>query len=558
MSSAISRGRRSAPMLAVFTVVVASLATAQDAPTDKGNDAREKVRQVYKADYAKLDTPAAKEKLARKLIGVANRFQKDPAKYDALLDEAVELGTAAGSISVVLGVADARFPAGTPENYAYKEEVFQKLGAAELDNKQRLAVADQLSETIKQAVRDAQYAAAQQLAQVAFELSGKLPGAVGETRKEAIQADLVQLEGLVKLAEQVAEARETLKASSDDEPANQLVGAYLCFVAGDWQSGSPYLQRGGGELARLAVQEDNLPKEGKALLKLGDDWFAQAEESQAVYRSALFELAAANYRRCERMVFGADRERVTKQLAAIAKEPAGLLAKPGAPNLTGAPVVAALNPAPATPKAKQPPTPLPKPPASPLAAGGKKEAEPKPADPKDPKKKPVFTLVQAVYGSERDNIDLTKRLKDASKDGLLAVFVQHNMTADKKYGNLYLRLKFGEKIVDQTVGYGKLAFLDARTPITIEGKELKVLDAIYGAGIWGEPSMVDVKDHLIGALDKHPPGTQARWLLLGVKDPVFGVPKVLIIRYAIDGKVFLKSFEEGQPVNLTPMNQAAP
>ncbi|MDB5341613.1 MAG: hypothetical protein JWN70_7232 [Planctomycetaceae bacterium] len=534
MSNAFARMSRLTRVWALVLFCVASIAVAQDAPASKGSDAREKVRQQYKSDYAKLDTPASKDKLARKLIGLANKSQKDPVKRDALLDEAVDLGTSAGSIVVVLAVADARHTAGSPEIYAYKQEIFKKLGATQLDNKQRVDLADRIAYAISQAVHDAQFSSAQNLAELAIELCGMLPATIRDARKPAIETDLRQIEALVKLSEQVAEAQVTLQVTPSDEPANQLVGSYLGFVLGDWTAGRAHLQRGGGELARLAGLDATSPKDGKALMKMGDDWYALAAESETVYRMGLFVQAAAAYRQAEELVAGADRERATKLLAAIGKEPPGILGKLAVPDMTGAPVVASITA------------------AAPEVAAGKESKTKKNGVAKKPVfikkvKQPLITILDADYGG----VNLTQRMQAAANGGLLVVCVDKSMAEVEQDGVLSLRWQIGNDVKEQTYKDKEIVFIDGRKLPLNKIKGLEILEIFYGTGIWGEQTMLDARQTLFIKLQQNPNNLQARNLMAALGDPVFGVPKFLIIRYVVNGKEFVKKFGEGQIVQLT-------
>ncbi len=168
------------------------------------------------------------------------------------------------------------------------------------------------------------------------------------------------------------------------------------------------------------------------------------------------------------------------------------------------------------------------------------------------KRPPRLVVTAAVFGSEAGSNDLTGRFQKAVQDDLLVVFVERALSDDKNRaaGDLLLRAELDGMTIEQKVPHRKFLYLDAREPGKIPPKGLAILDAWYGAGIWGEETMVDVRTQLSGKVSRNRLQSSVKDLVAGVKDPAPGVAKALILRIAIDGVPQpVVMFEEHQTVD---------
>jgi len=179
-------------------------------------------------------------------------------------------------------------------------------------------------------------------------------------------------------------------------------------------------------------------------------------------------------------------------------------------------------------------------------------APPRPPRDKPTPKKPAqqITVAEARYGKPEANVDLTERIQKAAQDGLLVVFVEPFLADGKFGGELDLRGQLGKQLFERKFGHRQFVFLDARPAPKPPKKGLAVLDAFYGAGIWGEGKMVDAKALLSerekgGRID-----VTVKEFVAKIPDPAPGTSKVLIVRYALDGETRLAIFEEHQTVRL--------
>lgn len=506
---------------------------AQEQPATKSADdaarqaAREKIQQAYKSEYAKLDTADAKGKLARKLIASANKAQSDPERREALLDEAAELAVSAGDVALAMAVASGRYGSGSKEALESQATVLQMLVATKLPDEQRKFLGEHLNLGIRDALLSTNFPAARQIAELSLIAARQLPPAVALKRLKSAEEILSTIKELEGLHDEFVAAQKTLESEPDNPPANLIVGSYIGFGLGDWSAAEQHLSRAGEDWAKLMARDANPPKDGPGLWRLGDTWLEQAVKAPRVYRSGMLRRAAYWYAKAEPLAAAADRKLLQEKSALIAD--VVVLA----PETTASPpkdvpvieqfkslAVAAAPAAGAAPKTKK--------------------AAPKPVLP--------FTILGARYGSDSGSVDLTQRLQQAAKGGLLVLDVHNTLTPERRVGGrLLLRAKIGPQVSDLKFDDGEFVFLDAREPEKVKGNGLTILDAYYGTGIWGEEMMVDVKDRVVAAAAAGK-SIFVRELVSGLKDPASGKPKVLIIRYAKQGKIGIDRYEEGNEV----------
>lgn len=163
-----------------------------------------------------------------------------------------------------------------------------------------------------------------------------------------------------------------------------------------------------------------------------------------------------------------------------------------------------------------------------------------------------LVVQQGFYRSDEDGTDLTQRLQKAVTDDLLVVFVEKSLSDDKqkKMGELYVQVQLDGELSEHKVGHRKFLYLDARQPPKIPLQGLAILDAWYGTGIWGEDKMVDVKKALNGKVTKNRVKIDVKDLVTRIPDPAPGLPKALIVRYAVDGIPNVVMFEEHETIDL--------
>lgn len=545
-------------------LVVAALslpaAIAGDDPPAADSKERDKVRQTFRADFSRLQTPRDKDALARKLVATANRSLSNVARRGALLDEAFDLAVEAGAVNVALAIAGGRYPTGLAETIGCKRDALRKLADAELSEDARDLLESHVNYTRSEAVHAEQYDVARELVEMSSSFPHPKPQAAAEERANHLR-DIDELE---TLRQAFNEAQAILEATPDDAEANRTVGMYEGFLHNDWRTGKKHLERAKDELVGLLKREEKPPKEIAALIELGDAWMTRADGVPRMYRAqvlghAFSAFAGVNINRCT----SEQKKHVLAQLDIISKGSKDVLGWSPPPDTSDSPLVKTplrskpvASTAGGTPKKTANSTPgstmsparstTPAAKTEPTAKIAAPAVKTKPAE----KPAPPFSVVSARYGSTSAGTDLTERMQAASKGGLLVVFVESSLASDKQQGELYLRVKTGTATNDLKFTHRQFVLLDHRPAPKIADQGLQILDAWYGAGILGEKKMVDVKDLLAAEVADDRVSLPVKKLIGSVADPAFGVFKALIVRYALDGQIKTELFDEDEEVKL--------
>jgi hypothetical protein len=280
----------------------------------------QRVRDIFRDDFAKAKTPEQQAILARELIG-HSRETSDASDACALLqiarETAAEVGDVASASDAIAEFA-ARFDVSadalltdTLTTMASKAPA-QSLGP----------VVDGLIAAAAKSAGSGDRDAAESLLKSAVAAARK---ARDKTRQDAAVAELKRVRELEKVADKIAPLEKRLQANPSDREAATLLGKHRCFVEGDWEGGLPLLARGDDPaLAGLATAE--LRPSGD-IIALGDAWWKYAESLKGQERGPAMTRAVGHYRTGLERLSGLEKVRIEKQLAAaeqvIATMPAG-------------------------------------------------------------------------------------------------------------------------------------------------------------------------------------------------------------------------------------------
>src|SRR5262249_14653084 len=166
-------------------------------------------------------------------------------------------------------------------------------------------------------------------------------------------------------------------------------------------------------------------------------------------------------------------------------------------------------------------------------------------------------VLAATYGSGERKVDLTARMQKGADGGLLVAFVEPALSDGKASGELLLRYRVADQEQQRTFRHREFVFLDVREPLPVPARGLVIREALYGAGIWGEGRMVDVKQRLRAQVENDRVEVNVKDLVSGISDPASGVSKVLIVRYALDGRDTFIHFDEHMSVRLGDERKSA-
>ena len=84
-----------------------------------------------------------------------------------------------------------------------------------------------------------------------------------------------------KLPDAVKKAQAKLEKDENDPEANLTLGKFYAFDQDDWAKGLPHLAKGSDKLLAPVVEKDIAdPKDGAAMIALGDEWLALSAKRQ--------------------------------------------------------------------------------------------------------------------------------------------------------------------------------------------------------------------------------------------------------------------------------------
>lgn len=134
-------------------------------------------------------------------------------------------------------------------------------------------------------------------------------------------------------ADKVKKFEETLKVSSEDPLANEVVGIYECFVKGDWEKGLPKISKSTNPLLHGVAQDELLkPSKAEFQIQVGEEWLKVGEkEKNAENRRHYQERAAYWFQQALKNATGLEKAKVENKMKEIASkagepDPKGLLA----------------------------------------------------------------------------------------------------------------------------------------------------------------------------------------------------------------------------------------
>jgi hypothetical protein len=280
---------------------------------------RGKVRKLFEevfADYLKDRAPAARKKLAQRLLDEGIKAPEGTADQFVLLTGAMQAAEDALNIRISFAAAEELAKSYDVDELSTKVEAATKvfsgapspLMSSVYNVDALLTVSDQL--------------AAQDdfvnLGKIESALRHGLSGIRDVELKEAVRNQIQEMTSIREAQEKIGPALEKLKRSPGDPTINAFVGRYLCFERGRWERGLPLLAKSNDVTGTdLAVMELRRPAEPKAIAALGDGWFDEAAKLSAPDRPKVLEHAAGFYRVAGPGLTGLRKLSVEKRLAEI-------------------------------------------------------------------------------------------------------------------------------------------------------------------------------------------------------------------------------------------------
>lgn len=299
---------------------VAAAATPQRLavpPAAEVQAALAQVQDIFSSEYAAAKSLEAKSKLAKQLASHATPDQS-PASRTALLREAVRLAVEAGDVKVALEAVEKMMATFDVDRDAGMLEVCQSLlrtasPAASRDLGQSiLKFADE-------AMRSGRNESLEKAVPLLLSVSRK---ARDPLLAKAAAALKLRLAEKAALESRVAPLRAKLAESPTDPQANLELGKLLCFTAGYWQEGLPYLAK--GDDAKLAALAAAAAKAGEhpdppTALTMADGWYDWSQGQKTPLRTAAESRALHFYLAASGQLAGLDGVRIGKRIAELEK-----------------------------------------------------------------------------------------------------------------------------------------------------------------------------------------------------------------------------------------------
>jgi hypothetical protein len=276
------------------------------------------VREVYQRDFTSAKTPQDRLKLSQRMLKDAASLDAKGADAFVAMRVARDVAIQAGSIRQAGSAIDE-----IAKRYAV-DAVAMKLSAA-LRVAKNAKSRSQRKELAEFALLLLDRAATAQQIKQTTQLAGVAEAAARSTRDLVLAKKITEkakrIKQLSKHVQQVAEATAKLKQNPDDPQANETVGRFKCFVAGDWKGGLPRLAAGTDPaLVKLAKLELKGADAFRDQLTLADGWWKQAQKQGGAAKKHLMQHAALWYQNARPQSKGLARVKLTKRLEAIQSE----------------------------------------------------------------------------------------------------------------------------------------------------------------------------------------------------------------------------------------------
>lgn len=275
------------------------------------------IKDVFKSDYAKAKRLTDKQDLAQKLLQKGIDTHDDPTGRFVLLREALNLAAESGDIGIILNAVESLGESHKIDALELKTGALTKAVKALRPAKMFAPHAASVSALLAEAVATDRFDVANQLCPVVLALARKTTS--GDVVKAATLR-VNEVEFLQKAFEDVEKARKALNDTPNDPNDNLVVGRYLCFLKGDWNSGLPFLMKSGDPVLKAVAEKDQAqPTEADLRMALGDSWWDAAEKETSLARENLLLRSKYWYVQALAELKGLARDKIDMRLVEIAK-----------------------------------------------------------------------------------------------------------------------------------------------------------------------------------------------------------------------------------------------
>ncbi len=284
---------------------------------DARRDAEQRIREIFKSDFADVATPQKKLALAVKFSSQANDATGDPTDRFVLMELAREMSAAAGELTTALDAAERMRQLFDIDVLSVKASVLDKVA-------ETVQSGAPTSATSQQIVDQAMLLADRAVAADGFSLAGRLVKLALSTARKMKDAEL--LRWLTTRHQEIGRMKVRFIAVTKaldllaDEPAhagaNLTVGRWYCFNAGNWAKGLPALAKGtDAQLSKLAAQDLARPQDPKQRKTLAERWWDLAKKERGPQQRGIQARARHWYELAVAGLTGLDRTGAERRLA---------------------------------------------------------------------------------------------------------------------------------------------------------------------------------------------------------------------------------------------------
>ena len=229
----------------------------------------DRVREVFRDEFAKATTVPKKRELARTLFEQAAGSEVEADRW-VMLAEAMRLATEATDANAALDAMDAMESQFAIPDPAWRLDALARFAPkASAEAGQKIAAA--CLETAKHALADNQD-------QIALKAVGVALGIARRNRDEDLISRVTRFQQGIRDRERLEKELEPLlrnvAESPTDPEANTAAGVALCLKANRWDEGLPKLFRGDDRILSAIAKDELAESYGvKERVALGDKWW---------------------------------------------------------------------------------------------------------------------------------------------------------------------------------------------------------------------------------------------------------------------------------------------
>lgn len=281
-------------------------------PAAAQKEAEKLVREVFKDEYAKTQTPD-RLALARKLLKQAVETEDDMTARFVMLRDAREIAAAAGDADLAfraISMLDGDFKI---DALTLKHAALTAVGKSARGPDEIKSLSGYFLKLAAEAAGADEYDIAQQAMTSASTFARNAKDIPLATRSAARAKEMTDLKARF---EKVKPARARLDSQPDDAASKGLVGYYLCAVKSDWAAGLPLLAKGDEAGVRSTAAKELAPASDPAdQMSIGDFWWDRAEKEGGTVRENLRMRAAFWYERAAGGLSGLTKVKAEKRIS---------------------------------------------------------------------------------------------------------------------------------------------------------------------------------------------------------------------------------------------------